>query len=48
MNLLNHCLVNIKMNLMNFCGVVPVNQRHPYYLQKMWVNYQKKASLIHS
>ena len=26
----------------NIGGSVPVNQYHPYYLQQMWVNYQKQ------
>ena len=27
----------------NLGSSAPVNQRHPYYLQKMWVNYQKEG-----
>ena len=27
----------------NLGDAAPVNQRHPYYLQQMWVNYQKEG-----
>ena len=27
----------------NLGSVAPVNQRHPYYLRQMWVNYQKEG-----
>ena len=27
----------------NLGSSAPLNQRHPYYLQKMWVNYQKEG-----
>ena len=27
----------------NLGSAAPVNQRHPYYLQQMWVNYQKEG-----
>ena len=36
-------LVKYKDEFENLGGAAPVNQRHPYYLQKMWVNYQKEG-----
>ena len=35
--------VKYRDEFQNLGSAIPVNQRHPYYLQKMWVNYQKEG-----
>ena len=49
-NTLAPLCIKYKEEFGNLGSDVPVNQRHPYYLQQLWVNYQKQGEFnpIHS
>jgi len=41
-NTINPLLVKYKEEFKNLGDDAPINQRHPYYLESFWVNYQKQ------